>query len=431
MSEKIAMNRMHQRPAPSVRQLRAGHNHLLSTLILLLITSQLSLAQRAQTGPDPTVQASTRIVTGAVLNVVVTDEPTLSGAFTVSDKGTIHFVISAGPDDKNKEEWDVTVAGDTADKATEAVTESLKKYLKAPDVRVTITRMPRLLIELSGPVRKPELRLPLGSHLSDAINAAGCESDTDYTHIILLRKNKASGKTMPIPVNFIDVQAGQGDDDPALETGDKILLQKRPAPKPETVLKTARVVGLVGMEGDVPIGKNETIKELLNQVGGLKEGADRKKVLLHRGSTGKDYELDADKIDADDPLFNIIVEPGDFIMVGRRDITQRFGVGGEVRAGNIYPYDPTEHMTVLRAIERAGGITKKADGRKGVLRRGFLNNPLQSRDLPFDIEAIRKGKAQDWDLMAGDLVLILPREHRPSFLQNLLPLVLRFLPFGL
>jgi protein involved in polysaccharide export with SLBB domain len=393
--------------------------------------------QRAQAGNnppqaqiDPTVQIATRIVKAAILTVTITDEPGLSGDYTVNEAGAIHFVISAG-DDVNKVEWDVVVADKTAAEATDLVTASLKTYLKAPEVRVVIKQMPRLHVEVSGPVRRGNLNLPLGSHLSDALKAAGCDRDADYAHIILIRRNKIDGKPLPTPINFIDDQSGSGDGDPALQSGDRILLQKLAAPKPETKLQTIRILGQVAREGDVPVGKSETIKDVLAEVGGLTENADRKKVVLHRASTGKDYELDADKIGEDDPLFNIVVEPGDFIMVGRRDLTQRYGVGGEVQAASIYNFDPGEHMTVLRAIEKAGGITKKGDTHKGILRRGFLNNPLASRDLPFDAEAIRKGKARDWDLVPGDMVIVLPKQRKPSLLQNLLPIVLRFLPFGL
>jgi protein involved in polysaccharide export with SLBB domain len=401
---------------------------ILLPLLILLLTTALNPLVQAQGPAEPTLLPQTRIVAGSVLAIRITDEPAISGDFTVSPQGTIHFVLTDDTGDK-KTEWDVAVAGKTADQAQQAVIESLKLYFISPEVRLSITRMPKLKILMAGPVRRTELNLPLGSHLSDALNAAGCDPNTDYERILLL--HKADGKTATMAINFTLTQSGKSEDDPALESGDRIILQRRPAPKQEATLKTVRIIGQVGREGDVPVGRNMTIKDVLDQVGGLNENADRKKVVLHRSSTGKDYELDADKIADNDPLFNIAVESGDYIVVGRRDVSQRYAVSGEVRAGAVYPFDPAEHMTVLRALEKAGGLTKKGDPRMGVLRRGFLNNPLASQDLPFDIDKIRKGKAQDWELIPGDVVVILPKQHRPTIWQNLLPLVFRFLPFGL
>jgi protein involved in polysaccharide export with SLBB domain len=381
----------------------------------------------AQTQADPTITPETRIVAGSVLKITVTDEPGLSGDFTVSAAGSVHFVISdaAGTD---KVEWDVAVAGKTAADATGAVIAGLKTYLLAPEVKLVIAEMPRLRIEVSGPVRRNTLRLPLGSHLSDALSAAKCDADTDFEKILLLRKDKMGGKML---TKFISLADAQGETDPTLESGDRIVLQKRPAPRPESQLRTVRVTGQVGVEGDVPVGPKETMKELLAGVGGLKENADRKRILLHRATTDKDYTLDADLIAAGDPLHNIQVEPGDFIVVSKVDLSLRYAVGGEVMQGSIFPFDPAEHMTVSRALEKAGGVNKKGDSRHGVLRRGFFVDPVHTHDLVFDLDAIHKKKARDWDLIPGDLIIIPQKQHRPSLLQALIPIALHFLPFGL
>lgn len=202
----------------------------------------------------------------------------------------------------------------------------------------------------------------------------------------------------------------------------------KPPGAPEHVLRTVRIVGEVGREVDIPLAKGMTVKDALAKAGGLKDTADPNNIRLHRGESGKDYVLKAAGIADEDPALNLVLEPGDYLIAYKRDLSMRWGIDGEVMAGNVFPYVPGFKMTVTRAVSIAGGLTKKAEHHKGVLRKGYLINPTQSRDIVFDYDAILNKKQQDFEVEAGDVVVILQRQHRPTIWQKLLPLALKFLP---
>ena len=152
---------------------------------------------------------------------------------------------------------------------------------------------------------------------------------------------------------------------------------------------------------------------------------------LVRGTDGKVLELMADRVEADDPVYNMLLNPNDLVIVGVRDQSLVFAVLGEVFQPNTFPYKTGAKVTLLDVIEQAGGLTKQADARKGVLRRNFLRNPTQTNDIPFDLEQIKKGKQQNYEIIAGDAVVIPPRVRRPSVFQQLFPLMFRFFTFGI
>jgi protein involved in polysaccharide export with SLBB domain len=367
-------------------------------------------------------------VAGTTLNVTVEAETQLSGPTVVAASGTIHMKMS---DDEggHRVEWDVPVAGTTAEEAGVAVAASLKPYLRAPIVTVTITALPSLHIDVSGAVKRSgNLALPIGSRLSDALTAAQCLPEADYAHILLLRRSAGDEAPRTLP---IDLGGGSAASDMPLQYRDRLLIFARPKTVEAPVLTTARVVGEVAHEGDIPIGSTSRVKDVLAQVGGLKETADAHKIRLHRADSGRDFLLDADRIAADDPDQNLNVSPGDYLVVDRKDRALRYSVAGEVMSPQTHDFDPAAHPTLLKTIALAGGPAKSADLHRGLLRKGFLLDPTHSRDLPFDYTRVKAGKDRDWDVEAGDMVVLLARAHRPSVWQTLLPLALHFLPFGL
>ena len=404
---------------------------------------------------DPSITVTTPIVAGCVLRVVVTGEPALSQEYEVNADGAIEFQL-ADDEGKHREQWSVTVRQKTADEARDLITASLKKYLRVPDVHVAIIQMPRLHIEMAGSGCKPgPLLLPLSARLSDALTA--CKPNADMEHILILRRVSATSvasdtpgakaQTAPTPppsgtaasdtatprthtltINFLAFQQGESADDPALQDGDRIFIQARPEGQPAQPLRTVRVVGEVGREADLPLTPDMTLKDALARVGGVKETADPNKIRLHRGESGRDYDLKLPAIQADDPANNLKLMAGDYIMVSKTDLSMRWGISGEVATPSVTPFRPAERITVTSAIARAGGLTKAADRRKGVLRKGFLIDPTKARDIVFDYDAILKKTQRDWAVEPGDVIIVQPRRKRPTIWQQLLPIALRFLP---
>lgn len=404
---------------------------LLTMILLFLLVTGAAQGQETPPMPDPEVTMSTRITPGCVLSVSVKDEPGLSGTFTIEESGEIRFTLS-DPEGEHKEEWGVAVKDKTTGEARDAIAESMRKYLRAPEVSVVIVRLPRLKLEVIGPAQRPgKLELKPGSRLSDALLICGYKPTADLANIRVLRRaQKAGDPPQTIAVNFIAFSNGESSDDPLLQSGDRIVLTPRPEPVTPMEVAYARAVGEVNREVQHPLSKGFRVSDLLERAGGLKPTADRTRLRLVRGEDGKVLELDADRVEADDPVYNLPLAPNDLLIVGVRDQSLVFAVLGEVMQPTTLPWKAEEKMTVLTAIERAGGLTKQGDARKGILRKNFLRNPTQTRDIPFDIEQIRKGKQPDWEIEAGDTVLIPTRQPRKNFFQQLLPIFFRFLPIG-
>jgi protein involved in polysaccharide export with SLBB domain len=402
--------------------------------LLLLLLSGLARGQEATPTPppDPDVKATTKITPGCVLSVTVTDEPDLSGSFTVDDAGEIKFTLSDA-ESETKEEWNVVVKDKTTDEAKTAIADSMKKYLRAPEVTVVLVKLPRIKVEVVGPALKPgSLELRPGSRLSDALLLCGSKPNADLANIRILRRAKKEGeKPQTLAVDFEAFSSGASDEDPELQAGDRIVLTPRPVQAPVEEVRYVRVVGEVNREVQHPLSKGLRVRDLLERAGGLKPTADRTKMRLVRGTDGKVLDLDADRVEADDPVYNLPLSPNDLIIVGVRDQSLVFAVIGEVVQPSTFPWNASEKMTLLTAIERAGGLTKQADAKKGLLRKNFLRNPVQPRDLPFDLDQIKKGKMPDWEIEPGDTLLIPTRQRRPNFFQQIMPLLFRFLPFGI
>lgn len=405
--------------------------------LLLGTAGAVTAPARAQTqtpaiAADLEAKPTTKIIPGCVLGVTVTDETQLTGLYPVDAKGEIHFAL-ADDDGGHKQEWAVSVKGKLTDEARTAIAESLKTYLVAPEVQVVIAKLPRVRVEISGPARTTgRFELSPNARLSDAMAACGYTPKADLANIRILRREAQDGKTPKthtLAVNFTAFMRGESNDDPALLTGDKIILPALPEPTPEP--KIARIVGEVEREASIPISPGMTLHDAFERAGGLKETANREKIRVVRGSDGRIFEVEADKVEANDPVHNLPLGPDDLIIVGMRDRSLRYAVLGEVMEQKTFDWDPKAKVTLLSALEQAGGLTKRGDARKGLLRKGYLLNPAQTRDLPFDLEQIIKGKQPDWEIEPGDAIFIPPKQRRPNILQQILPMVLRFLPFGL
>ena len=381
----------------------------------------------------PTYPISTKIAPGALLKVTVFHEPSLSGLYTVDDGGSLHFQL-ADDGGKHKCNWKVPVSGKIVDEARGALLESLHVYFVAPEVQLTIIRMPALQVDVRGEARTPgKLSLPLRAHLSDALALSGYRTTADINHLSILRSGlmdpTGHASTRSIPMDYGAFLRGASAEDPLLQEGDTILLPALPATVPAAELKLIRIRGEVNLEANIPFEPGMTVHDVIQRAGGLKPNADRETVRLVRMSDGKLLELDADRIEADDPVHNFRVGAGDLILVQVRDNSRRFAVLGEVMAPRTFALVPGEKVTVLRAMDRVGGPTKDGD-HKLLLRKGFLFDPTQTRDLSVDLDKVRAGKLPDWEIEPGDALVVYSRQPKTSIWKQLLPLALRFLPFG-
>lgn len=429
-----------------IKNLQTGISMPVCMLALLLCFAGISVgAQEAASKNVSVATVDTKIAPGFVLNVAIEGEEELSHEYNVDAKGNLHFKITDSKGE-NVEEWDVPVKGKTTVEARDALAASLDTYLREPRVHLTIARMPGLRVEISGEVVHPAaINMPLNSRLSDLLAVAFTKPMADLSKIIIRRPDPEAKTTAGVRTFNVDFSVGtNGDDndDPKLQDGDKVYVWKLAEAPVPIELQVVRIVGEIKADvrdvvnGTVqredgvaiPLSKNMTVKDAFARIGGLKDSADRNHIYLGR-MDGRTTILDADRVEADDPNHNLLLKPGDLIIVGKRDRSQIFAVLGEVNTPNTFELPQGKKIRLLDAIARGGDLSKKADKHKGILSKGYLLDPAKARAIPFDPELVKNGKQPNMDIEAGDAVFIDQRKKRPTFWQQILPLALHFLPF--
>jgi protein involved in polysaccharide export with SLBB domain len=93
------------------------------------------------------------------------------------------------------------------------------------------------------------------------------------------------------------------------------------------------------------------------------------------------------------------LEPGDVVSVS---VKQRYFITGEIASPG--QYDLTPDMTLMQAISQAGGQGKFASQTVEV-HRGREGGD-EKKIMTFDLSQIRKGKADDPTIEAGDVIIV-------------------------
>ncbi len=413
-----------------MRLLRAATT-LLRVLLLLLVTVAGQAIAQKRPAPDPFAQPDTRITAGCVLSLEVAEEAELSREYEVDAKGGIAFKLGEGLDEQYTRRWTVKVLGRTADEARNLIVDSLKRYIITPTVHLTLTRIPRLTVEARGAIRNPGKReLRLKSRLSDLFEQITPADNADMSRVTLLHRaavDPANKTPRLITLDYTAFLNGETKENPLLEQNDLITIAEAKEEKPRPPLEVVEVIGEVELQGAIPYSPTLKMRDAIRRVGGLKPTAKRDKILRIRLSNRKKYYVDMDRVEADDPIHNQALEPGDIIIVETRDQSLIYAVSGEVNQPKMFEWKPAEKVTLSEAIKMVGGLTRNADRRKGVIRRGYLRNPTLSQPIYFDLDLIAAKKQTDWEIEAGDDILVMPRQRSAGF-GGLLPFLLRLIP---
>jgi protein involved in polysaccharide export with SLBB domain len=213
--------------------------------------------------------------------------------------------------------------------------------------------------------------------LSDALEIAELSDTADLERVQIRNLDK----TILVKVGPIE---SKNDWDLELRGGDKIFV---PTLKGGSQVY---VFGLVVRPGSVPFVRGMTVKDAINQAGGFLAGADLKKVMIERD--GK--PMGTVDLTKGDP----VLEPGDSVRVSKAPETKHVVVTGAVARPGIITY--FEGMTVLKAIEAAGGLDARLTrGRIKLVRRTQGKTSTQF----FDIAGLIAGSVPD--------VLVLPDDR--------------------
>lgn len=139
--------------------------------------------------------------------------------------------------------------------------------------------------------------------------------------------------------------------------------------------------------------------DVLQAAGGLNDRAATKVVISHRDQKGT-TTLDISKDPAQMAISNIVLQPGDTVVVPKAGIVY---VLGEVTRPGGYVLNSTGGITVLQVVAVAGGPTHVASaGKTRLLRR--TENGFQEQAI--DLKKLLRGKAQDVSVRNEDILFV-------------------------
>jgi polysaccharide export outer membrane protein len=250
-----------------------------------------------------------------VLAVTVTNEPTLTGKFTVVGDGTVTYPLLGS----------VKVGGLSLRAVERELTTRLADgYLERPLVTVALDQFgsQRVLVvgevrqagsyPLSGPTTLLEILLKAGAPTaaagSEALVVRGRGGAADGRTVAELRTavdaKNASALSNVVRANLDALQRGDLSQNVPLRPGDMVFVPRAEQPAP------VYVMGLVKAPGAYQVTKGATVLQVLAQAGGVTDRGSTGRIKLVRKSAQGNVEMKASLQDA--------VQPGDTILVQRR-----------------------------------------------------------------------------------------------------------------
>jgi len=391
-------------------------------LCLLVTGAVLGAVADAGTGGAPVSAGDVyRVSPGDTLSIVVTGDELFTRDCPVSGAGTISY----------PQLGDIAVAGLTTAELKTNLEKSLAKYLKYPQVSVTVRQYGQsgMSVFVMGEVRNPgAYPLSGGAGYMQALAAAGGLSETASGEITLVKARTRQSFTFQLG------EAISGANAVVVEPGDVLLaLRKREAryavlgevPRPGMfempvkgevrVLDALEKCGLLTpTTADSQAGTRPDLLENPNRT------ADLEHAELSRG--GVISKVNVAALLRGDTSQNVALESGDTLTIPRRQMLRVYATGEVRNPGRV---NLPLQATVLDALTAAGGLTTSArpSQAKVVRQKAGKLEPIS-----VDISEIL-GKAdskQNLVLQEGDVLFIPPRgDQRPAWrdLLSILPFV--------
>lgn len=191
------------------------------------------------------------------------------------------------------------------------------------------------------------------------------------------------------------------------------------------------IFGEVATPGVHMLQGRKTLVEMLAQAGGIKLNAGPTVRItrdLHYGAVplpgAKDdpsgkfsvAQLELKPLTAGQtPDKDILIMPNDVIAVPRADLIY---VAGDVTRSGPLALTERPTMSVIEALSATGGVTKTANTKKAHILRLVAGNQVREQ-VPVDISKVMSGKANDIEMIAGD-ILVVPSSNMKKAAQRAL-----------
>jgi len=170
--------------------------------------------------------------------------------------------------------------------------------------------------------------------------------------------------------------------------------------------KQVSVLGAVAKQGFIELIGRQTLLRVITAAGGLMRDAGKEIIVFRQQPDGTSLPLRIvvdDLMQRGDPKSNIIIEPGDTVMV-QVDKSVPIYISGEIRNPGVLQVLKSRLPTLTQAIAQTGGFTDQA--RKGkviVTRRDDRGN---IKKFEIDVTRIQSGKDKDFLLEENDAVFV-------------------------
>jgi len=162
------------------------------------------------------------------------------------------------------------------------------------------------------------------------------------------------------------------------------------------------VLGAVVDPGGVSLIGTGTVLDALGRAGGTTRDAGHRAFLI-RADRSSSTVIDLRRLlEAADLTMNLPVAAGDVLYVPKARLYKVF-VYGQVLEPGEFEVQEGDEVTVLQAVAMAGGLGRRAKGKVKVVR---ATHGMQKRTFEINLSKVIEGKAADFALQEGDIVVV-------------------------
>ncbi|HWP31812.1 MAG TPA: SLBB domain-containing protein [Fimbriimonadales bacterium] len=321
----------------------------------------------------PLLTNAQNIVIGDVVVLKCIQEPKLDGEYRVSEKGEIVLPIIGG----------INIQGLTEKQAAERIAKTIIEKGVSQQATVSITLKAREPIRYGGAVRNAgEVAYREGISLKDVITRAEPTVVADLTAIRIVRPG---GEVRT--VDYTLFEKGNPEGNPLLYPGEEVFVPLKVAGLEVLVL------GAVNRPGILIFTEGLTVEEAIRKAGGLRRDGDPKAIELARNDGTKK------KINMDSEEAELLLQPGDQITVGMREITDYIYVRGAVTRPGLVPF--TEGLTLLEALAESQPFENARLDRVKLYRKQEGGG---TKMYTMNVREIQANSSEDMQLQPEDII---------------------------
>jgi len=251
-----------------------------------------------------------------------------------------------------------------------------------------------ITVNIDGAIRRPfTYEMLTGEGLKNLMLFAGGTTDNAYLKNVQITRFEED-KEVIIDVDYAAIQNGASDF--KLKKGDRVFVKNIE----NTYDNFVEVVGAVEFPGRLEIGRNMRVSQALDKAKVLKTARKDLAFLLRRNLDGstKWIKLDLDNLSGEQDL-ELNIEDRIIVYDRSRFIdVQEFVVAGAVRRPGGQPIDIDNTLTVMDALQMAGGTLPQATDYAYIFRKNPRNeNDQEYIRIDFDDAIAKQTLVQPYD----------------------------------